>query len=115
VLAGWPAVAVVVPGMRRMSGGTLLPKAARAAASSENGPCSTSVSSSCAVERMISLARFTSVTPGSWTRIWSTVLCRATIGSETPSSLTRLSIVCSAWFTVSSRSWTTMLGRSVKV
>ena len=35
------------------------------------GPCSTSFSSSRPVDRMISLARSTSVTPGSCTRIWS--------------------------------------------
>ena len=47
-----------------MSGGTLPAKAWRADASSTNGPCSTSFSSSSAVERMISLARFTSVHAG---------------------------------------------------
>ena len=64
---------------------------------------------------MISFARLTSVTPGNWTRIWSAALWRAMIGSATPNSLTRRSIVCSAWFTVSSRNWTAMLGLSVKV
>ena len=47
-----------------MSGGTFPANAWRAEASSTNGPCSTSFSSSSAVERMISLARLTSVTPG---------------------------------------------------
>ena len=47
------------------------------------GPCSTSFSSSSAVERMTSFARFTSSTPGSCTRIWSASLWRATTGSAT--------------------------------
>jgi hypothetical protein len=59
------------PGMIWMSGGTVAAIRLRAAASSGNGPCSTSFSSSSAVDRMISFARFTSVTPGSCTRIWS--------------------------------------------
>ena len=47
------------------------------------------------VDRMISFARSTSVTPGSCTRIWSPFWpCCAMLGSVTPSSLTRRSIVC---------------------
>ena len=98
-----------------MSGGTLPANACRADASSGNGPCSTSFSSSSAVDRMISLARLTSETPGSCTRIWSAAPWRATIGSATPSSLTRRSMVCSAWFTVSSRSCLTTFGFMRKV
>ncbi len=49
-----------------------------------------------AVVPMISFARSTSVTPGSCTRIWSPCGCCAMLGSVTPSSLTRRSIVCRA-------------------
>ena len=57
------------------------------------------------MERMSSLARATSETPGNWTRIWSPPTpWGATIGSATPSSLTRRSMVSSACRTASSRS-----------
>ena len=53
---------------------------------------------------MSAFARATSETPGSCTRIWSPPMpCGATMGSETPSSLTRRSMVWSAWRTASSR------------
>ena len=56
---------------------------------------------------MMSFARWTSLTPGSCTRIRSPVEpVSATIGSATPSALTRRSIVCSAWRTESRRSCT---------
>ena len=58
----------------------------------------------------MSLARCTSLTPGSCTRIWSTPPWRATIGSVTPSSFTRRSIVCRACVTASPRNWLAMLG-----
>jgi len=64
---------------------------------------------------MISLARLTSDTPGSCTRIWSASLWRATMGSATPSSFTRRSMVCRAWFTVLSRLSTVMFGFIWKV
>ena len=57
------------------------------------GPASTSVNSSSDVDLMISLARATSSTPGNWTRIWSCPPWRATMGSATPSSFTRRSMV----------------------
>jgi hypothetical protein len=64
---------------------------------------------------MISLARATSVTPGICTRIWSPSPCGATIGSATPSSLTRRSMVCSACATASCRSRVTCAFFKVKV
>ena len=60
---------------RRRPAGSRRPAARRrwpsAALASSTGPCSTSFSSSSDVERMISFARATSVTPGSCTMIWS--------------------------------------------
>ena len=94
-----------------MFDGSTPPRACNRASFVGAGPSSTIFSSSSAVERMISFARFTSVTPGSCTRIWSfAVPCGATIGSATPSSFTRRSMVCSACFTDSSRSVRSMFG-----
>ena len=42
--------------------------------------------------------------------IWSCAPCLATIGSATPSSFTRRSMVRIAWSTVSVRSWLAMFG-----
>ncbi len=67
---------------------------------------STSFSVSWAVVLMMRLAASTSVTPGSWTRIWSPLLPVAAItGSATPSALTRRSSVRIASCTVWSLSW----------
>ena len=74
------------------------------------GPCSTSFSSSMPGDPMTSFARSTSETPGSCTRIWSAPCC-AMLGSVTPSSFTRRSIVCRACTTASSRSVCAMFGR----
>src|SRR5476651_1062746 len=57
-----------------------------------DGEPSTIFSSRSPGDPMIPFARSTSVTPGSWTRIWSAPCC-AMLGSATPSSLTRRSIV----------------------
>ena len=93
------------PDNTSMSGGTTPFRVCNNPSRDGEGPSSTSLSSSNAVERMISFARSTSSKPGSWTRIWCPpTLYGATIGSATPNSLTRRSIVCSACLTDSSRS-----------
>jgi hypothetical protein len=68
-----------------------------------------------AVLLMISFARATSEMPGSWTRI-SSFDCpyREILGSATPSSLTRRSIVCSACVTAWSAMLLAMFGFIVK-
>ena len=87
-----------------MPSGTLPPCEASSVASSLAGPLSTSLISSSAWLPMMFLARFTSATPGNCTMIWSLVVpYGATTGSETPSSLTRRSIVWMAWVTDSAR------------
>jgi hypothetical protein len=89
VAASAPAPAE--PGITSRSPGRL-PLYCFSRSSFDAGPASTSLNSRIAVWPMMSLARATSLTPGICTRI-SSPDCRAMLGSVTPSSLTRRSIV----------------------